>query len=150
MRLELPSLPRIPSDIPPFNNVDLLLDEDGLRNDLNIPEDKPVADYYCHYVDCVHAVIETKGNKIGKALRQLEKTIERLISAGKKVDKAIIVLNRLSKYERRKFEIDRRSFRLYEKHGKTPRPITITYKTKKIPVFVVRRTDFGRLRARFR
>lgn len=40
-------------DIPPFNDVDMLLDEEKLRNDLGIRKDEPAADYYCHYIDCV-------------------------------------------------------------------------------------------------
>jgi len=63
-----------------------------------------IADKYVHYVTCTCAVIEFKSSTLGKAIKQIEITVERLAKVGKKVDLAIIEMNRMNTYEQRRYK----------------------------------------------
>jgi len=72
----------------------------GLDPDVDVK----IADKYVHYRNCRYAVVEFKGSTLRKAVTQLEVTVKRLLGIGKKVDFAIIVMNRLSRWEKRIFK----------------------------------------------
>lgn len=133
-------------DIPPFDKVDKIWDEDKLREKLEIPAEEKVADYYYHYAVCTWAVLEAKSSKIGSALRQLETTVDKLMKKGHRVDMVIIVLDKLSTLEKKRFLREEGSFRLFEKRGKIKIPITI----KGHNVLLIRREEFRTIAGRKR
>ncbi len=83
----------------------------NLDNDADIkklgldPNDKgKISDRYVHYKNCKHAVIESKGTTVHKAIEQIEETIKRLIKANRKVDLPILIMKRLNHSEQRNFK----------------------------------------------
>ena len=130
-------------DIPPFDDVNELWDEDTIRNKLNLPSDCKTADYYYHYKRCTWVVLEAKGSKIGTALSQLESTVKELRRQKYRVDRVIIVLDEMSIVEKKKFERGR-DFILYEKRGSTRKPGTV----QGISVWLIYRREFPIIRRR--
>jgi hypothetical protein len=83
---------------------DLDNQSDLLKLGLGYQAELKIADKYAHYQNCKYAVIELKSNTLRKAVEQLDSTVKRLVSVGKKVDLAIVVINRLNRYEQRSFK----------------------------------------------
>lgn len=92
-------------------NQDYVLDSASDLRKLGLPSQvqTKIADRYIHYQDCRFAVIEFKSSTIGKAIRQIEATVQMLAGVGKKVDLAIVVMDKPNKYEMRIYKRDRRS-----------------------------------------
>lgn len=85
-------------------NFDLDKEADLVRLGLD-PKDKgKISDRYVHYNSCKHVVIEGKGTTVRKAIEQIERTTDRLLNKGHKVDFAIIIMKRLNHIEQRKFK----------------------------------------------
>jgi hypothetical protein len=85
-------------------NFDLDKEEDLVKLGLD-PRDKgKISDRYVHYSSCKHAVIEGKGTTLRKAIEQIERTTERLLTKGHKVDFGIIIMKRLNHVEQRRFK----------------------------------------------
>ena len=68
--------------IPPIDRYSVVLASDDLRR-MSRSGDRVEkhADYYIHFEDryrCAYVVIEVEGSKVGRALKQLESTVERL------------------------------------------------------------------------
>jgi hypothetical protein len=100
----------LPITLPTINgqkvdqNFDLDNEADLTKLGLD-PKDKgKISDRYVHYSSCKHAVIEGKGTTVHKAIEQIERTMNRLLNKGHKVDFAIIIMKRLNHSEQRKFK----------------------------------------------
>jgi hypothetical protein len=106
------------------------LQEIGLNSEVDIK----VADKYVHYRNCKYAVIEFKGSTLRKAIIQLEITVKRLLTTGRKVDFAIIVMDRLSRWEKRIFK-RRRDRTLIDPQTNKPYTIRVGSLTKNILLF---------------
>ena len=132
--------------IPPLDRYTIVLtSEDLKRMSRSGNRVSKHADYYIHFEGryrCDYAVVEVEGSKVGRALRQLESTVELLRRSERRVDRAMIVLKRgsLSKYEQRIYEI--RNGRLYEKRGSARKPVRVN----NIHVEVYTTRDIRRLR----
>ena len=88
----------------PDNEYDLDNKSDLLRLGLDSNTDQKIADKYVHYKNCQYAIVEFKSSTLRKALDQLETTAKRLMSIGKGIDFSIIVIHRLSSWEKRIFK----------------------------------------------
>ena len=92
--------------------------ENEIRDLLNIPKNVKACDGYGHHVSCKWIIQECKPNNIYECLTQLEETAERLLNSGHKIDKAFIILDKLSKNDKRRYRIDKKTRRLYPIDGK--------------------------------
>jgi len=133
-------------DIPPFNKVDKVFKEDDIRNLLGLSGDDSCADYYCHYINCEWALIEAKGSKIGSAVYQLEETAKKLSENGYKINMAIIVTDKISRIESRRFEI-RENYKLFDKKRRDYVRIKVKSAKgfKRVDVLLVRRMEFTKI-----
>lgn len=118
----------------PDRQYDLDEESDLLGLGLNPDIDVKVADKYVHYRNCKHAVVEFKSSTLRKAIMQLEVTVKRLLSVGKKVELAIIVMNRLSRWEKRIFR-RRRDRILLDPQTRKPYTIKVRLGTLYILLF---------------
>jgi len=84
-----------------------------------------IADRYVHYRDCKYAVIEFKSSTLRKAVEQVENTVRQLLGRGKRIDYVIIVMDRLSRYEKRILKRRRKDKVLCDPVTDKPRTIKI-------------------------
>jgi hypothetical protein len=109
--------------------------EDDLKKLKIDPKDEgKISDRYVHYQNCKHAVIESKGSTAHKAIEQIESTVKRLLSAGNKVDFAILIMKRLSRTEQRSFK--RRKDRVLI-DPQTREPYTVRVGSEKRTIFLL-------------
>lgn len=79
--------------------------EDDLKKlGINPRDNERISDRYVHYQNCKHAVVESKGTTVHKAIEQIESTVKRLLNTGNKVDFAMLIMKRLSHSEQRSFK----------------------------------------------
>ena len=93
-----------------YPEVDEKYYEEDMMNNLEISDDGGICDGYCHHHDCTHLLIEGKSKRhISKAISQLKNTAQQLISKGKKIDRAIIICEKISRNERRLYFRDKKN-----------------------------------------
>lgn len=110
-------------------------DEDDLKKlKLNPTDDGRISDRYVHYQNCKHAVIESKGTTVHKAIEQIESTVKHLLSVGNKVDFTILIMKRLSHSEQRSFK--RRKDRVLI-DPQTHEPYTVRVGNEKRTIFLL-------------
>jgi len=126
----------------PDRQYDLDEESDLLRLGLNPDIDVKVADRYVHYRNCKNAVVEFKGSTLRKAIMQLEVTVKRLLSVGKKVELAIIVMNRLSRWEKRMFKRQRDRILL---DPRTSKPYTIKVTSGALSILLFYRSEVDKM-----
>ena len=102
------------------NEFDEVYDEDKIREILKIPRHRKACDGFGHHVSCKWIIQECKSRNIYEALVQLEETLEKLLSANYRVDKAFIILDKISKNDKKRYKIDRRTRKLYPINGRNP------------------------------
>ena len=101
---------------------------DEMIEKLGLKNDKKICDGYGHFKNCKWFVLECKSRvEIGKGIEQLESTIKQLMAKGKKIDKAIMVIDAIGRQETRKYEV-KPDGKLYSKI--TNKPILLPGKIK--------------------
>jgi len=101
---------------------------DDMRKILGLKNNKKICDGYGHFKNCKWFILECKSRvEIGKGIEQLESTLKQLISKGKEVDKAIMVIDAIGKGEKRLYRVGKNG-KLYSKI--TNKPITLLGKIK--------------------
>jgi len=89
------------------------LDKPMDRNKLGIADDDKHADGYCHFPECTWMVQESKGKgHLQAALTQLESTVRQLLKNGWKVTLTVVVVEKISRLERRLFHVDPKTHEL--------------------------------------
>lgn len=95
--------------VPLYGKPDTVYSEADMKAKLGIspnPNQK-IADWYFHYTNCLWAVQESKSKyHLSMALKQLRSTIPQLLEKGRKVQIAIVVMERLGR-ERQMYDIDK-------------------------------------------
>lgn len=124
-------------------NKEYNLDDEGQLNELglNIKSDLKIADRYVHYQNCEHAVVELKSSSLHKAIEQIEATVERLINAGKPVNYAIVVIDRLNRYEQRLFKRRERNHVLINPNTNKPYQVKVGGQAWNILIFYSSEVD---------
>ncbi len=87
---------------------------------LKIPKHWKTCDGFGHHISCKWIIQECKPQNIYEAIVQLEETAKRLLSENYNIDKAFIILDKLSKNDKKRYRIDRKTRRLYPINGKNP------------------------------
>jgi len=101
---------------------------EDMRKILGLENNKKICDGYGHFKNCKWFILECKSRvEISKGIEQLESTLRQLLSKGKKVDKAIMVMDAIGKQERRLYKVGKNG-KLYSKV--TNKPITLLGKIK--------------------
>lgn len=108
----------------PDKQYDLDNESDLLKLGLDPKADLKIADKYAHYQNCKYAVIEF-GSTLRKAVEQVESTVKRLSTLGKKIDIPIIVVDRLNRWEKRIFKRGLREKVLPDRETGSPRLIKV-------------------------
>lgn len=81
--------------------------EDEMLGALGLDKNRPIADWYFHYPNSLWGVQESKGGyHLSRAIEQLRSTISQLLNKGKKVNLAIVVMERLGR-EKQIYDIDK-------------------------------------------
>ena len=102
-------------------------------------DDIKVCDGYGHLNSCKWVIQEKKTQRhIKKALHQLEMTKRALEKKSHRVDYAILLIDKIGRAERRKFEV--KHYRLFNKNGRSPINIINT------PLFVLTVKEFDKLK----
>jgi hypothetical protein len=93
--------------VPLYQDPNEVYDEDDMRGRLGLDRDQPIADWYFHYPNSMWAVQESKGGyHLSRAIQQLRSTIRQLLQKGRRVNLAIVVMERLGR-EKQLYDIDR-------------------------------------------
>ncbi len=92
--------------IPLYGEPDETYDEKNMINKLGLNPDLKISDWYFHYTNCLWAVQESKSEyHFSMGVKQLRSTISQLKQKGRKVDLAIIVMERFG-LEKRLYDVD--------------------------------------------
>ncbi len=106
---------------------------DVLTLGLDPEPDLKIADEYSHYEDCRFAVIEY-GSTLHTGVKQVESTVNRLLTLGRKIDIPIIVVDRLNRFEQRIFK-RRKDYILRKRETNNPYLIKVGSKVWVILLF---------------
>jgi L-fucose mutarotase/ribose pyranase (RbsD/FucU family) len=94
--------------VPLYGKPDEAYSNGDMRAKLGLASHRMIADWYVHYPNCIWAVQECKSKyHLDIALRQLRSTITQLLEKQRKVQIAIIVMERLGR-EKQMYEVDKK------------------------------------------
>lgn len=95
---------------------------------LGLKNNEKICDGYGHFRNCTWFILECKSRvEIGKGIEQLESTLKQLREKGKKIDKAIMVIEAIGRQEKRKYKVGKDG-KLYSRI--TDKPILLPGKIK--------------------
>jgi len=114
--------PKIGGEIPRI----YVLDEQQHLNELGfIPKvGEDICDMYCVYPSGLGIVIEHKAKSLRNAITQLQDTARSLQRINKRVNGAIIIAEKMNKYEQKQYKRDPKTRKIIRKY--TDKPISIT------------------------
>ena len=77
--------------------------ESSVREAFDVPQNKSAVDKALHVVRCEWVVVEEKAKDLGTAINQLKSFVKTLKQRGANVRRCIIILERMSRVERRRY-----------------------------------------------
>ncbi len=93
--------------VPLYQSLNEVYDDKAMLEQLGLDRNQPIADWYFHYSNCMWGVQESKScYHLSRAIEQLSSTIHQLLQNGKKVNLAIIVMERLGR-EKYLYDVDK-------------------------------------------
>jgi hypothetical protein len=95
--------------VPLYGKPDIVYSETDMKTKLglSLKPNQKIADWYFHYTNCLWVVQECKSKyHLSMALKQLRSTIPQLLEKGRKVQIAIVVMERLGR-EKQMYDIDK-------------------------------------------